>query len=242
MGDGCWPVTVRRVQAPSRSHRNTVEPPSHRPVVLCTAAAQRRRRRCVRHTAPLAAGLRHSGSKSSTTEATGHVRPSNTNLRLSRGPVPWSRISPSVAPFPSPPSPRDGSLGCSLFTASGSTLPRHLLRGTAGSLSVQEPAQRFSCSRRLSFAESPIIYPSTEDYFIFQIKEIGVGKDTPSMCTLPLPRSLWAEARRVSERCGLRRGCAAALRHSTKREIKRNGARFRPSNNTLKTRTNSEYK
>lgn len=82
------------------------------------------------------------------------------------------------------------SLGCSLLSASGSSAtssasPRHRRRGTAEALSVQEPAQRFSCSRRLVLAESPILYPRRT--VMLKIKHTLEGGDTPSMCILSLP-------------------------------------------------------
>lgn len=62
-----------------------------------------------------------------------------------------------------------GSLSVSLCSASASpdwfsTPLRHLRLATAGALSVQEPLQRFSCSRRFVLAESPIVYPRRNVY------------------------------------------------------------------------------
>lgn len=90
--------------------------------------------------------------------------------------------------------PRDTgwSLSESLSSASVSpdpfsASPRHLRLATADALSVQEPSQRFSCSRRLVLAESPIFYPRRTVFL--KIKHSLVKKDTPSMCILSLPGS-----------------------------------------------------
>lgn len=71
-----------------------------------------------------------------------------------------SALSPSVPVRPPCPSGHTGSVsvGCRAFGSPAShASPRHLRLGTAGSLSVIEPAQRFSCSRRLDLAASAII-------------------------------------------------------------------------------------
>lgn len=95
----------------------------------------------------------------------------------------------------SPPPSHSGLLS----SASGSpdpfsTSPRHLRLATADALSVYEPSQRFSCSRRLVLAESPIIYLNRTVFL--KIKHSLAQKDTPSMCTLSLPGS------HSSSRCG----------------------------------------
>lgn len=96
--------------------------------------------------------------------------------------------------------------GSQLSSASGSPAlssasPRHLRLGTADALSVQEPAQRFNCSRRLVFAESPIFY--SRRTVLLKRKHAVAGKDTPSMCILSLPGSCSLDVRKTRV-CGRR--------------------------------------
>lgn len=71
-------------------------------------------------------------------------------------------------------------------TASGSLIPstaspRHLLLGTSDDLSVLEPAQRFSCSRRRVFAKSPI-NQTAEDGVLKNKTYGGGGRHTLHAC------------------------------------------------------------
>lgn len=96
----------------------------------------------------------------------------------------------------SPPPDSGWSFGGSSSSASGSPSPfpasprrLSLSLGTSEALSVEEPAQRFSCSRRLVLA-SPI-YASAEDrVFKNKTHTEAAAADTPSMCMLSLPGSL----------------------------------------------------
>lgn len=94
----------------------------------------------------------------------------------------------------SPPPDSGWSFGGSSSSASGSpppfpASPRRLSLGTSEALSVEEPAQRFSCSCRLVLA-SPI-YASAEDrVFKNKTHTEATAADTPSMCMLSLPGSL----------------------------------------------------
>ncbi len=68
--------------------------------------------------------------------------------------------------------------------------PLQRLRGTAGSLSVLEPDQRVSCSRRFATAASPIIQ-HYRHIFLREIPKITATgtyiRDTPSMLLFTLP-------------------------------------------------------
>lgn len=96
----------------------------------------------------------------------------------------------------SPPPPGSGwSFGGSSRSASGSppaspASPRRLSLGTSDALSVEEPAQRFSCSRRLVLAASPIYLSAEDRVFKNKTHTEPAATDTPSMCMLSLPGCL----------------------------------------------------